>query len=56
MSEYIYILEFLEEELDEAWKIGSTKYPKNRLNTYQTGKYKNWNFTKIFQVEHRYLN
>jgi superfamily II DNA or RNA helicase len=50
MNGYIYIIDFTLKDLNDAIKIGSTKYPKSRINTYQTGLYWNINYKKLYKI------
>jgi len=56
MSEYIYILNYFVKDLKEAIKIGSTKFPHFRLQTYQTGMFYNLQYNKLYQVSHEFFS
>lgn len=50
MDEYIYILDYSELKKNQAIKIGSTKFPHLRLQTYQTGMFYNLNFKYLYKI------
>lgn len=50
MKGYIYGLDYSEINLNDAIKIGSTKFPHSRLNTYQTGAFWDLNYKFIYKI------
>ncbi|ADO67051.1 putative superfamily II helicase [Cafeteria roenbergensis virus] len=50
MNDYIYILDYKMKKLNQSIKIGSTKHPYLRLQTYQTGMFYNLKYTKLYHI------
>ena len=50
MTDYIYILDYFEKNLKQSIKIGSTKFPHNRLLTYRTGMNYNLKYSHLYKA------